>query len=542
MTLNVFRREWPNLGSFSVFLDEFSSEDWCVFSRNLARAAELPCIVANTNTQITNLVGQKVSGSRTDYPNEVWSVIFTRLNATVPDLLVSITAEIDFIKQNCAGFDDLAQRNEVFLHVFNRALLASRPGIVELVIAGLKDLKTAMAAANDPWSISRILQFIADFLCQQLCGRKASMQSDAGTFAKIGLFFPSAYNSEIPVSDKQKMFKYHRFIQDHLFYLINPVQSDKDIFVSAKPISAFQNINLHLPGMRRITVWNVPYTRFMPEDFFSILGSINIPFSRPVFHILTEGFFEKMSSAAAISDAANPEALKLPGNPLEVASGVSVVDSSQHSHSLARLYSLEGQDSFNFFSNLVYNCFRSEQREFIPLSLSIVPLLQSWMEKFKFPFLYSVNRIDASFELLARSPGPFISSYHRTKDSSQVDAVFTFREEERTWTASVECKNRAKGVDAHELYQILTRAKNASSRLVLVFCPFYKFPEKDESFVVNACRDDLINVYSVERGDDSSRFNISQYHPLLPLHEDPSMSVIIFSLAAINNMDPLLLT
>lgn len=63
---------------YCLFLDEFVGKDWAVYVRNLARAVGLRCVVANTNTRITNLTGKtKASGSE---GVEVWSIIVNRLN------------------------------------------------------------------------------------------------------------------------------------------------------------------------------------------------------------------------------------------------------------------------------------------------------------------------------------------------------------------------------------------------------------------------------------------------------------------------------
>lgn len=69
---------------YCVFLDEFVGHNWAVLIRNLIRTVGMTCIVANTNTNIANLVGASQSvfsrrqGDSTDY--EVWCIIFSQLN------------------------------------------------------------------------------------------------------------------------------------------------------------------------------------------------------------------------------------------------------------------------------------------------------------------------------------------------------------------------------------------------------------------------------------------------------------------------------
>ncbi len=53
--LNDFKAKIPQLEPCCIFLDEFSSDNWSVFARDLARAAGLSCIVVNPTSRIANL-------------------------------------------------------------------------------------------------------------------------------------------------------------------------------------------------------------------------------------------------------------------------------------------------------------------------------------------------------------------------------------------------------------------------------------------------------------------------------------------------------
>ena len=62
VSLNILKTKYLNLfKNYCVFLDEFSEAFWSVFIRNIVRALGLRCIVANTNTDIANLVGKSHS-------------------------------------------------------------------------------------------------------------------------------------------------------------------------------------------------------------------------------------------------------------------------------------------------------------------------------------------------------------------------------------------------------------------------------------------------------------------------------------------------
>ncbi len=79
MTSSKFKASYPQFGPFCIFLDEFSTESWAVFARDLAREAGFSCIAANTNSQIVNLIGKTTLSTRTEpkmmIENEAESVI-----------------------------------------------------------------------------------------------------------------------------------------------------------------------------------------------------------------------------------------------------------------------------------------------------------------------------------------------------------------------------------------------------------------------------------------------------------------------------------
>lgn len=78
---------------YYLFLDEFVAEGyWAVLVRNLARCIEMAVVVANTNSDISNLIGKvHVGGSRSD-ENDLWSFVIIKLDTTDWEFLNSFCA------------------------------------------------------------------------------------------------------------------------------------------------------------------------------------------------------------------------------------------------------------------------------------------------------------------------------------------------------------------------------------------------------------------------------------------------------------------
>ncbi len=122
MSLREFQEKRKGFGSFCVFLDEFSTEPWSVFTRNLARTAGITCIVVNTNSEIVNLADIFSLGVPATV---IWSNVLTRLNATPATLIKAARARVNFLRSQCAGLDD-PRTLAAFNHVFSVGIKNSR--------------------------------------------------------------------------------------------------------------------------------------------------------------------------------------------------------------------------------------------------------------------------------------------------------------------------------------------------------------------------------------------------------------------------------
>ncbi len=217
--------------------------------------------------------------------------------------------------------------------------------------------------------------------------------------AKIGLLSETAYQIEEPIVETDHLFKYYRFLEDHLFYLINPVPSSGDLFVTVKSESDPES--KHIQVIRSPDSvpadWFTQFTCLPRDDFFTILACMNLPWNNTVFHILTQNYLNTVSSSGS-------QALKLPGNPLEVSTAITIVVSSQSFHRTGWPCTLSGIDGYDFICNLIANSCKANRKLWLPISLVFAEKcgpLSRWFYSLRFPFLYSIDRPDACFGKLA---------------------------------------------------------------------------------------------------------------------------------------------
>ncbi len=130
------------------------------------------------------------------------------------------------------------------------------------------------------------------------------------------------------------------------------------------------------------------------------------------FHILAESYIDIVTLGKSNSNSPNQNALKLPGNPLEVAVSNAIVDSSHRFHEGGRFCTLSGLDGFHFFKNLVVNSVKTGRLSSRPIDLTFskeCESLSKWVEALTFPFLYSIDRQDVTFNSISQVAGAFLS-------------------------------------------------------------------------------------------------------------------------------------
>ena len=562
VSLEIFEKKLKELGmtdSVCVFIDEFVGGEWTTYSRNLARAASLVCVVANTNSNIANLVGATSCRSGDENEKIIWSVVFNRLNQILPGIVDQYANKLEIIRLKCVDIVGDPQTRKLFDDIFIHSLQRSRPGVVEYVLSAVDKLAVHLISGTfeAAWStfnngdtdgahtLANFIQFIATSVYSALIGRKiGTMNTGAGALAKIGLLHHSAYRLNTPVSNSDYYFNYHRFLKDHFYYLINPVQYRCPIFVTFKMDSKSEYLQLFLPEMNTgadVEIpydWDIPFTTFPAKDFWAILACLNIPFKFPTGFIMTRSFFKMVTSENGVTDASNSSALLFPGNHFEVLSEVAIVDSTHHPHCVLPNCSLTGQDGHQFLLNLIKNLIprKLEQNYLVNLvAENNCSSFHEWLKTIRLPFLYSVNHVNMLLDRLSKNSagGAFIGKYERTRNRDMIDGKFRFKEK----TASsarfvmrnivIECKNHAKPVNVTMMHQILRKAAIHRPRLILVICPALELPSQD-SYLIDYCHFAAINMYHVVA--DYKNFRLKQYSPLIPLHDTPKYNVLVLSM------------
>jgi hypothetical protein len=526
---------------FCLFLDEFMDHDWSVFIRNLARKIGLTCVVANTNSRIGNLVGSHRSSGSSNA--RVWSFVVTRLdpsNKSILQKMTGLSTSVNEIIEQFAGTPDAAAIKAFFANFWRKQLPNLRPGIAIYVAEAFK----AFTRPNADEQRSITLQGLLDFVCTEvknrLCIRKHGIDSNIeAIFGNIGLLIPNAYIQNYHTGSANTLFNSFQFLEYHLYYLQNPQVPGHWIFYTFPPNEG--STDLLIPSSSNFP-WTIEYTYFNENELFGILSCMFIPFSRPIATILNDSFRRNTSHSSGIFNAPNSNALSRPANSLEVSAAVSVVESTHHPSSIATS-SFSGQTGTAFLNNLIENLI--EQSNYIKFEriFSITypratfDLKRDFLDKCKIPFLYAINRVDASFKRIsAQSSSVFISTYERTANSEQIDGRFDFKFSDRgLFRACIECKNYNSDIKTGLLLQILQKCilNSPKSLLSLVFCQsFLVSRSNSNSAFTEFCSEKKINVYRIDRIGEC--FSVVPFSPRQVIHANPNLICILLEANRIN--------
>lgn len=231
---------------YCFFLDEFVGESYNVLLRNLARGVGLRCIVANTNSDIGNLIGHAQSlKSRVEWSAcQIWSVIFNFLNSADWDKSFGyIDEKIQRIINSSEVNDKEAFRDffNVFKTVYAPIML---PGIVVLA-AGFID---SYELKKNIYFLDFLNEFI-DFLGSQISRRKIRLVGTIqGIAANYGLFLNYAYDDRDEAAAQNVKAHRKSYLLNHLYFLLNPVDSSKSSFLVFKPSNPLNPLQIYKDG------------------------------------------------------------------------------------------------------------------------------------------------------------------------------------------------------------------------------------------------------------------------------------------------------
>lgn len=468
MTLTEFENLKPK-NKYFVFLDEFGVKNWMVLIRNLARRVGLRCVVANTNTNIANLTGKsEYSCSRVD-SRSVWSIVINRLNCADWNLLNEAMNQICL--QNDGKIYNYKNSKEAILKKSSNcvsfvaffkeleAMNSLRPGFgVYLALAIRK-----FAEKLNSYDIKGFFDFIFRSIASEICMRKVKIGSTNGILANIGLLTPIPYVD----SDDQNpddAFRRICYLNDHLFYVINPSDNTNWLFFTFLSLSTSpKSVNLSILKNSDIVDWKHEVAFLKSDDIITTLTCLFISFKASIASIFEDSIDSLSRKPEAIVKSPNPKALSLDGNYLEIVASCCIIDSS-HSGYIRNNYkqtSLSGQNGVAFFENLIGNLIKNSsiQRQFI--NINICPVAKNFLNQIKVPFLGPYN-----MKLPTVLP---LGKFNRTENLKKIDAIFEIEQivsvdECKTFFSTVECKNWITKLNSPGIAKILKKSFDTVKR------------------------------------------------------------------------------
>lgn len=527
---------------FVLFLDEFVGTPWAIYVRNFARAIGLTCLVANTNTKVANLVGSENTSGASGFI--IWSIVITSLGPSSIDIinrLCQLTYSIESIKRNSSD-----PGVNVFLNNFvHEQIKHLRPGMAMFLSESI-----VQYAQLNHQNIN-----LKDFLDNVL--KNTSMKMRVRKFrdgddlvwqcANIGLFLSESFEQSSPNSNDYSWFcQGFSFLQNHLYYLVNPIGNANWIFLTNPPIQSSKCLRFLYSNI--LGDWKNERTFFDHKDTGTILSCLYLGFQSTITGILSRAEAEILQNPFNVFNAQNEKALKRNGNALEVSAAISIIDASQHSFGTLNGYfydetfSLSGQNGIDFIKNLLMNLINTTfetKKCFLFFKLSFDDCICDLANIFKrmhVPFIYSLNREDEFLNLLnSVSNSVYLKKFERTSDSEQIDGKFEFKLDGREQVAVVECKSRVDKISSTIIYEILKKSEPQNPKLIFIFCDEIASLSNEESKLTKFCNDKMINVYKVER----SRRNRESFIIIVPFYEvieDPAVICLIFESTIINNI------
>ena len=554
------------IGKFSGYvlvLDEFSAEREDALVRNIARALGLHCMVMNTNTNVTTIVGRDTASAGAS--ESIWSFVVPKLGHAFIKVL---DAEHGLLESIHTLVSDLPLNHPIrklLSRLLDSDLKHLRPGVAEFLS---KILQRYDGPSGPNAKLGPFLDKIVNELAVALIGRKKYLGKKKGMLGHIALLLPESYGKTLsnsqevviedlddndvlnaeddvilqtdevvittfsvpqnatPVDDSEA-WNQARFIEHHLFYLRNPVDPESNAFLTFPPDEEEGNLILYSPS---VPEWSLAQSEFDPQEFFTIAACLFIPFTATVARILLHANRLIANSTASVGRSQNLRARALDGNTFEVTSAVCVIRSSHYSINLDQkpVFTFKGQSGREFISNLVHEMSYSSGEWRLP---PIFPAeLNRFLERIRIPFLYSMSYDNPSFQLLTEAgfdQEVFVSSYERTSNEAQIDGKFRARDGRNLITICAECKNRANEIGSPELLKILLKCALHKAKLSLVFCTQFSTTAKPNAKFRVYCAKYRVNVYRVATERVEGRRVFVPFTDDFLIHRNPSTTCLV---------------
>ena len=531
---------------FFLFLDEYVGNDAGLFIRNLARVSKLTCIVANTNSRISNLTKGLTSGGS---GVSIWSLVACRLNA--PENYSDIYNFNDTLGQiSLRGKSD--QRIDRFILDFERNQAKHlRPGVSKFLKQGFLQLNDFLSLnPGCELNIKIFMDKIVESLQKFLERRKPSLvNEDMSHWAKIGLLFPTSFDfSNLSnLSSDDRNFHLPCFLEYHLYHLVNPTDFNDWLFMTFAPQNNRTELMVNPSGR---VEWSNQFTHFKGEELFTILGCLWFPFNEPVTAILKKARRNNITDPSSICDMPNDNAIKLPGNILEISAAVSLIDASHHFFDRrggvadsSQLNTFAGQNGIDFIKNIIVNMIDDVSfKKALDISIIIShQVLVDFLALCHIPYLYSINRRIEILDSISDSESSvFFESFTRPNDSNQVDGFFKFKFASNDAVMTAECKNRKEKMSSNILENILRKSLRNSAKVCLIFCNKFTDKAANRSKFMEFCISQYINVYRIRRDANGLRnvrsYLVEQFSNAI--FDSPQSICILFESRRINALAP----
>lgn len=566
---------------FCLFLDEFTGSDTSIFIRNLSRAANLKVLVANTNTNITNLVGRRQAKHSRINP-VAWSLVFTKLNSLNWVLLTQMVPDLESLMSFLARkvhLNDRSHLDDFFTHFKTVQVKNVRPGFVHLIINAMRQFK--LEIADNQFSFNEFLFNIVVILKTQLVQRKPNLESRYGRLATMALYLSNAYGPSLGC-DQDLLYHRKSYVNDHFYYLINPVNINKFCFLTYPPSFVQRRrpantqadsppLQLYL-GIAGMKDWKPERTIFEQGEVLPFLALMGSWHDESISFILEDANVYAEASPFTVGDTQNmTQAVPSNGNLLEVFTVVSLVNAS-HRDMNSSVITFTGQSGESFVTNLIKNLISDNDCRIRPDYEVLFPndgVTGTIISRVHVPFLFPANLpIPTMFSPNLSNCEHFNSrsvhfgSIERTRNDEEIDCKFDFFLKNNVLAldeasarninpsqgvCTVECKSwNTQNVNLSNLRSIFDKAHGNHADLCLLICNSVvkKFNQKSRSFVdfKAECIKRKWEVLKVVQRAPTIRarkiYSIERLHPEICLPDsryDYNMTCIILELEVINS-------
>lgn len=536
---------------FVPFLDEFKRDNRCVFVRNISRAVGLRCVVANTNTNITNLVGPRTF-SRQD-EEAVWALVITKLdsaNFAVLDcedgtfdgnaMLVDesgkgpFSRNLDLIKANFA----CEVEADFFVNWFKAQIVMCRPGMAAIFAACAAKLVNELPTLCQeiepkPLNTSKVLDYLLKNAAEELKTRKPNILSLAGHHGTLGLTIPENVNNAVSFTTADENstgpFNHVDYLNDHLYYLCNPCDPDDWRYLVILQIRRTEIVPGHIDRIKKKISFTNNHTYFPEYERLTMMACWFLQYVDSVF---------SLSRAAVEAKAKNQDSfgfqsgndIRFDGNYLEIVAAYAVVQASHavwDNQSSSETCTVESKSGLNFIQKFIEELLSSPNSSEKPCILQQGFKIYDFLGSIKIPFIYSINRVDSAFEDIG------LVSYTRTKASEQIDGRFDMGRKDDWEFVSVECKNYQNAINKERLTTCIKKALKHQFAIILG-TRFVGEPE-DITEIKRICAENQVNLYRYCKLG-GGQFAFVPFEGLAE-HDDPNCFCLMIEMNRINSSE-----